>query len=264
MIEQRWVLFLLGWALVAALQGALYLHQRRTRDATLVDAGWAFSLALLAVAVRAAGAGRGRAPRARCGHRLRRVAPHRMARRPADRARRGHPLRRAPHALARARPRAGELRRLLPGAGVPRRAPLAPVPARGLQRERRARAARVGRRRAVGRRSGSGGGRRSPARRLQGAPGQQGEDDARGPLALLAAPELLLPVAHVGRLRADRARRALRLARPERADPHAPPHRLRHRDPAVRGAGARSRGDDYRRYQRETSAFVPLPPRSSG
>ena len=23
-----------------------------------------------------------------------------------------------------------------------------------------------------------------------------------------------------------------------------------------------SRGDDYRRYQRETSAFVPLPPRS--
>ena len=25
----------------------------------------------------------------------------------------------------------------------------------------------------------------------------------------------------------------------------------------------RSRGDDYRRYQRETSAFVPLPPRRS-
>ena len=24
----------------------------------------------------------------------------------------------------------------------------------------------------------------------------------------------------------------------------------------------RSRGDDYRRYQRETSAFVPLPPRT--
>ena len=49
MIEQRWVLFLLGWAVVAALQAALYLRQRRTRDATLVDAGWAFSLALLAV-----------------------------------------------------------------------------------------------------------------------------------------------------------------------------------------------------------------------
>jgi steroid 5-alpha reductase family enzyme len=49
MIEQRWALFLVGWAAVAALQAALYLRQRRTRDATLVDAGWAFSLALLAV-----------------------------------------------------------------------------------------------------------------------------------------------------------------------------------------------------------------------
>lgn len=49
MIEQRWILFLLGCAVVAAFQGALYLRQRATRDATLVDAGWAFSLAVLAV-----------------------------------------------------------------------------------------------------------------------------------------------------------------------------------------------------------------------
>jgi steroid 5-alpha reductase family enzyme len=49
MIEQRWALFLLGWAVAAVLQAALYLRQRRTRDATLVDAGWAVSLALLAV-----------------------------------------------------------------------------------------------------------------------------------------------------------------------------------------------------------------------
>jgi steroid 5-alpha reductase family enzyme len=49
MIEQRWMLLLLGWALAAALQAILYLRQRQTRDATLVDAGWAFSLALLAV-----------------------------------------------------------------------------------------------------------------------------------------------------------------------------------------------------------------------
>jgi steroid 5-alpha reductase family enzyme len=49
MIEQRWALFLIGWAVAAALQAVLYLRQRRTRDATLVDAGWAFSLALLAV-----------------------------------------------------------------------------------------------------------------------------------------------------------------------------------------------------------------------
>jgi steroid 5-alpha reductase family enzyme len=48
-IEQRWLLFLIGWAIAAGLQGVLYLRQRRTRDATLVDAGWAFSLALLAV-----------------------------------------------------------------------------------------------------------------------------------------------------------------------------------------------------------------------
>jgi steroid 5-alpha reductase family enzyme len=49
MIEQRWVLFLIGWALAAALQGILYLRQRKTQDATAVDAAWAFSLALLAV-----------------------------------------------------------------------------------------------------------------------------------------------------------------------------------------------------------------------
>lgn len=49
MIEQRWLLFLLGCAAVALLQGALYLRQRATRNATLVDAAWAFSLAVLAV-----------------------------------------------------------------------------------------------------------------------------------------------------------------------------------------------------------------------
>ena len=57
MIEERWLLFLIGWALAAVLQLVLYLRQRRGRDATLVDAGWAFSLAALAVlyAVLAAG-----------------------------------------------------------------------------------------------------------------------------------------------------------------------------------------------------------------
>ncbi len=49
MIEQRWLLFLVGCAVVASLQGALYWRQRATRNATLVDAGWAFSLAVLAV-----------------------------------------------------------------------------------------------------------------------------------------------------------------------------------------------------------------------
>ena len=49
MIEARWVLLLLGWAVAAVLQGILYLRQRQTHDATLVDAGWAWSLALLAL-----------------------------------------------------------------------------------------------------------------------------------------------------------------------------------------------------------------------
>jgi steroid 5-alpha reductase family enzyme len=48
-IEHRWQLWLLGWAFAAALLGALYLLQRRTRDATAVDAGWALSLVGCAV-----------------------------------------------------------------------------------------------------------------------------------------------------------------------------------------------------------------------
>jgi steroid 5-alpha reductase family enzyme len=47
-IESRWILFLLGWALAAAIQLALYLRQRRTGDATAVDAGWAGSLVAIA------------------------------------------------------------------------------------------------------------------------------------------------------------------------------------------------------------------------
>src|SRR5512135_2018643 len=39
-IEHRWELWLLGWAASALLLAVLYLGQRRTRDATAVDAGW--------------------------------------------------------------------------------------------------------------------------------------------------------------------------------------------------------------------------------
>jgi steroid 5-alpha reductase family enzyme len=42
-------LWLLGWALSALLLLGLYVVQRRTRDATAVDAGWAASLVLCAV-----------------------------------------------------------------------------------------------------------------------------------------------------------------------------------------------------------------------
>lgn len=44
MIAERWQLVLLGLALAAAIQLVLYLVQLRTRDATAVDAGWAVSI----------------------------------------------------------------------------------------------------------------------------------------------------------------------------------------------------------------------------
>ena len=49
MIEHRWELWLVGWGASAALLAVLYLWQRRTRDATAVDAGWGASLALCAL-----------------------------------------------------------------------------------------------------------------------------------------------------------------------------------------------------------------------
>ncbi len=49
MIGHRWELWLVNWGAAAALLGLLYLVQLRTRDATAVDAGWAASLVLLAV-----------------------------------------------------------------------------------------------------------------------------------------------------------------------------------------------------------------------
>jgi steroid 5-alpha reductase family enzyme len=57
MIEHRWQLFLLGWAAAASLLGLLYLVQRRTGDATSVDAGWASALVLLACLDAALGPG---------------------------------------------------------------------------------------------------------------------------------------------------------------------------------------------------------------
>lgn len=49
MVDHRWQLLLIGWGIAASLLWSLYLLQRRTRDATAVDAGWAASLVLLAV-----------------------------------------------------------------------------------------------------------------------------------------------------------------------------------------------------------------------
>jgi steroid 5-alpha reductase family enzyme len=47
-IDHRWQLWLIGWGASALLLAALYLWQRRTRDATAVDAGWGASLVLCA------------------------------------------------------------------------------------------------------------------------------------------------------------------------------------------------------------------------
>jgi steroid 5-alpha reductase family enzyme len=48
-IAHRWELWLVGWGAAAVLMSVLYVVQRRTRDATAVDAGWAASLVLAAV-----------------------------------------------------------------------------------------------------------------------------------------------------------------------------------------------------------------------
>jgi steroid 5-alpha reductase family enzyme len=56
-IEHRWELWLICWGASALLLGALYLRQRRTRNATLVDAGWAASVALSAILAATLGPG---------------------------------------------------------------------------------------------------------------------------------------------------------------------------------------------------------------
>lgn len=49
--------FLLGWAACAGVMLALWVRQQRTRDATAVDVAWAANLALLAVGFALTGAG---------------------------------------------------------------------------------------------------------------------------------------------------------------------------------------------------------------
>ena len=49
MIDERWLLWLIGWGLAASLLLVLYVRQRRTGDATAVDAGWGVSVAAIAV-----------------------------------------------------------------------------------------------------------------------------------------------------------------------------------------------------------------------
>ncbi len=76
-IQHRWELALLIWAGAASLQGILYLIQRRTRDATAVDAGWGFSLAAAAVFCAVVGPGASLAPHPDRRPRRRRERPRR-------------------------------------------------------------------------------------------------------------------------------------------------------------------------------------------
>jgi steroid 5-alpha reductase family enzyme len=48
-IDHRWQLWLLVWAAALLVLAPLYLWQRRTRNATAVDAGWATAVALAAI-----------------------------------------------------------------------------------------------------------------------------------------------------------------------------------------------------------------------
>lgn len=57
MIEHRWQLLLIGWGASALVLGCLYLRQRRSGNATAVDAGWAGSVALLALLAAVLGPG---------------------------------------------------------------------------------------------------------------------------------------------------------------------------------------------------------------
>jgi steroid 5-alpha reductase family enzyme len=47
-IHEWWVLLLVGWGALAVTMGALWAYATRRRDATIVDAGWGYGIALTA------------------------------------------------------------------------------------------------------------------------------------------------------------------------------------------------------------------------
>src|SRR5208282_5563148 len=122
------------------------------------------------------------------------------------------PLRRTPPILENATP--AQILHLLPGPGASRRAPFAALPPRGTPPASRPRLDRLRSRGPMGRRLCRRGHGRRPAPCLQIESRSQGENVPRRPLELLAPSQLFLRMAHLGRLCARRARRALGLARP--------------------------------------------------
>ena len=152
------------WGLTGALQLGLWRRQRRTGSATVVDAGWAASLAGMAILYAILGEGG-------LEHRVL-VADHgglafgRLTSAPPKRVGGEEDPRyrelRAP--LARARRRAAPLSRVLPDAGAGRRAPLGSAACGRVQRPRWARVARMGGARGVARRGVARSGRRPATR----------------------------------------------------------------------------------------------------
>ena len=268
MIAHHWQLLLLGLRRSPRRSScALYLlqlpHRRRDRRRRRLG-------------------GHARAPRARCtpllgpgslSHRVAdrraggpRVPARRLGRPPAHRARGGPSLPRAARALARAGTRAADASRSSTRRRRCWRALLsAPVPARRASTG----TTRSGRSRGPARRSGSSrpGSRRSPtgSSPLQGRPGEQGQDDALAASGATRATRttsssaltwvayaLIAVAAPWGWIACLRPALILYLILFVTGIPPAEEQALR------------SRGDDYRRYQRETSAFVPwFPKRSS-
>ncbi len=256
-------LCLLGWALAAALLlGVSTCVQRRTRDATAVDAGWAGALVADRRASTRFGAGRARAPRARSrrivGLENLRVASSR-ARAASARAR----TRATGSCGQRWRARGSRAAQLLRSST--RRRPLvaavlsSPDPARRLQPRRRPRCRSSGRV------------RRSGSSRPRSSASPTGSFSASRPIPRTRARRCA-----TGLWRYSRhpnyffqwltwvAYALVALAAPWGWIALTAPAFMLYLILFVTGVPAgeeqarcRARGDDYRRYQRETSAFVP-------
>src|SRR5208282_5888603 len=164
---------------------------------------------------------------------------------------RRRPLRGTPPLLEDAA--TAQILHFFPGPGASRCTSLAPVSPR---RDRPAPRSRLDRSRSrgnLGCRPCRRGHRRRPAPRLQIESGSQRKNVPRGPLELFPPSQLFLRVAGLARLCALRARLspALMLFFLFRVTGI----------PATEAQALRSRGEDYRRYQETTSAFVPWFPK---
>ena len=237
-IDSLAALFLLGWAVAASLLAALYLRQRRTGDATAVDAGWGASLVLIALVYALLAPGCSSSASLIASMVVLENAPRRLAR-PAPGAARART--RATRSSARAGARRGR-EQLTFAIFYQAQAALAvilsgPVLLAAFNRDHGLARRRSGPALALWLvAAGASAVADGQLAALQGRSREPRDDAVRSrALALLAAPELLLPVADVVRVRARRPRRAVGLDRLLRAGAHPLPRSVRHRHPTVRG-----------------------------